>query len=110
MFGFWLLCRRIYYPQQNGYLVIGTLLVLLGLVDDKLDISAMSRLVVIATVSMSAVVALWVIAIPFTDMTLVMFRRLANGQSPLTTDRTHIHHVLLAYGFGAKVVLCVVSL
>lgn len=59
--------------------------------------------------SMKPVTALWIIAIPLMDMTRVMFRRLFNVESPFKADRTHIHHVLLAYGMSSQAVLCVIG-
>ncbi len=61
------------------------------------------------SVSMKPVTALWIIAIPLMDMTRVMFRRLFNVESPFKADRTHIHHVLLAYGMSSQAVLCVIG-
>lgn len=61
------------------------------------------------TVSMNPVTALWVIALPLMDMTLVMFRRMLKGKSPFDADRTHIHHILIASGIPSKVVLFVVA-
>ena len=60
--------------------------------------------------SMKPVTALWIIAIPLMDMTRVMFRRLFNAESPFKADRTHIHHVLLAYGMSSQAVLFIIGL
>ena len=59
--------------------------------------------------SMQPVTALWIIAIPLMDMALVMIRRLIKGQSPFKADRTHIHHILIAYGVSARMTLCAIS-
>lgn len=59
--------------------------------------------------SMQPVTALWIIAVPLMDMALVMIRRLIKGQSPFKADRTHIHHILIAYGVSARMTLCAIS-
>ena len=41
-------------------------------------------------------------AIPIVDTLIVMVRRIRNGKSPFSPDKTHIHHVLLGF-FGKKV-------
>lgn len=43
--------------------------------------------------------ALWLLALPLTDMVAVAAGRIKNNLSPLSPDRTHFHHILMAYGF-----------
>lgn len=45
--------------------------------------------------------ALWLLALPLIDMVAVAAGRIQNRQSPLRPDRTHFHHLLMAYGFSA---------
>jgi len=45
------------------------------------------------------VTAMWFVLLPMTDMVTIIYRRLKRGRSPMTPDRTHIHHVLMRAGF-----------
>ena len=54
------------------------------------------------TVPIPAALCLWIIAIPLTDMTTIIFRRLSSGRSPMAPDRTHLHHILIQAGFSAR--------
>lgn len=47
----------------------------------------------------SPVTSLWLVLLPMTDMFTIMYRRLKRGKSPMSPDRTHIHHMLLRAGF-----------
>lgn len=47
----------------------------------------------------SPVTSLWLVLLPMTDMFTIMYRRLRRGRSPMSPDRTHIHHMLLRAGF-----------
>lgn len=62
------------------------------------------------TVAMRPVTALWIIAIPLMDMVLVMLKRAFKKTSQLKADRSHIHHVLMAFGFTPKQTLAIISL
>ncbi len=53
---------------------------------------------------------LWILAIPITDITCIVIRRLANGRSPLAPDRTHLHHKIMEYGFSARRTLLILIL
>lgn len=48
------------------------------------------------------VTALWIIAIPLTDMAAIILQRIWNGNSAFAADRQHLHHLLLRLGFSAK--------
>jgi UDP-GlcNAc:undecaprenyl-phosphate GlcNAc-1-phosphate transferase len=48
------------------------------------------------------ITALWFVLLPLTDMITLMYRRLKRGKSPLTPDRTHIHHILMRAGFSSR--------
>jgi UDP-GlcNAc:undecaprenyl-phosphate GlcNAc-1-phosphate transferase len=50
--------------------------------------------------SLPPISALWVIVIPLCDTVSLILRRLKAGRSPLTPDRQHLHHLLLAKGFS----------
>ncbi len=47
----------------------------------------------------SPTTSLWLVLLPITDMLTIMYRRIKRGKSPMTADRTHIHHMLLRAGF-----------
>ena len=53
---------------------------------------------------------LWIMAIPITDITVIIIRRLASGRSPLSPDRTHIHHKIMDLGFSARRTLLILIL
>jgi UDP-GlcNAc:undecaprenyl-phosphate GlcNAc-1-phosphate transferase len=47
----------------------------------------------------SAALPLLLLCLPILDTLMVMTQRIAEGRSPFTADRNHIHHKLLALGF-----------
>lgn len=53
-----------------------------------------------ANPALSPVLPLLLLGLPILDTLTVMVGRLARGQSPFHADRTHLHHRLLAAGFG----------
>jgi UDP-GlcNAc:undecaprenyl-phosphate GlcNAc-1-phosphate transferase len=48
----------------------------------------------------SAAVPILLLAIPILDTLSVMAQRIGEGRSPFSPDKNHIHHKLLALGFG----------
>ncbi|WNO07866.1 undecaprenyl/decaprenyl-phosphate alpha-N-acetylglucosaminyl 1-phosphate transferase [Teredinibacter sp. KSP-S5-2] len=58
--------------------------------------------------SFPPVVALWLVFLPFLDMVTIIYRRLVRGSSPLSPDRTHLHHILLRAGYSPREVLCII--
>jgi len=56
------------------------------------------------------VTALWFVAIPMMDMVSTMVRRMRKGQSPFYPDRTHLHHLLMHFGFSAPKSLFIIIL
>ena len=56
----------------------------------------------------SPAAVLWFVLFPVTDMLTIMYRRVKRGRSPMSADRTHIHHILLRAGLNAKATLCLV--
>ncbi|MFT5082012.1 MAG: UDP-GlcNAc:undecaprenyl-phosphate GlcNAc-1-phosphate transferase [Lentisphaeria bacterium] len=46
----------------------------------------------------SPITSLWLVLLPMTDMFTIMYRRIKRGRSPMTPDRTHIHHILMRSG------------
>jgi UDP-GlcNAc:undecaprenyl-phosphate GlcNAc-1-phosphate transferase len=59
------------------------------------------------------VAPLLILAIPIVDTLTVMVRRLMKGKSPFYPDRTHLHHVLLKFGFSKQqtvaIILCMTA-
>jgi UDP-GlcNAc:undecaprenyl-phosphate GlcNAc-1-phosphate transferase len=45
------------------------------------------------------VAPLLVLAVPITDTLTVMIKRMLKGKSPFHADKTHLHHILLKFGF-----------
>ncbi len=94
---------KVFMGDAGSFLVGFTIIWLLVFATQEMTTSHQS------TRSMQPVTALWIVAIPLMDMALVMLRRIVKGRSPFTADRTHIHHVLIAYGIPSKIVLLAVS-
>ncbi|MFZ0255155.1 MAG: undecaprenyl/decaprenyl-phosphate alpha-N-acetylglucosaminyl 1-phosphate transferase [Gammaproteobacteria bacterium] len=59
--------------------------------------------------AMTPVTALWLIALPFYDMTATMLRRIWKGCSPFVGDREHLHHAFLLGGFSPIHVVMILS-
>ncbi|WP_049048044.1 UDP-N-acetylglucosamine--undecaprenyl-phosphate N-acetylglucosaminephosphotransferase [Aeromonas hydrophila] len=55
---------------------------------------------------MYPVTALWLIAVPLTDMISIMVRRVRKGHSPFKPDREHLHHICLRAGLSSHQALC----
>ena len=60
-----------------------------------------------ATVALAAPTALW--AIPILDVTMAILRRKLTGQSIYTTDRGHLHHVILRRGFSGWYTVMIIA-
>lgn len=63
--------------------------------------------------SLAPMTAVWILALPLTDMGTIMVRRLLRGRNPFVGDREHLHHILLAMGlspYRATGALFIVSL
>jgi UDP-GlcNAc:undecaprenyl-phosphate GlcNAc-1-phosphate transferase len=81
---------------------------LIGLLVSNIIIAAsqdISRLV--EGPKIPASLCLWLIAIPITDVTIIIIRRLASGRSPMAPDRTHLHHKIMDHGFSPRRTLLV---
>ena len=50
----------------------------------------------------SFVVPFLVLGLPIFDMTFAVIRRVSKGQSPMSPDRSHVHHRLIDMGFNQK--------
>ena len=69
---------------------------LLGFTVGVLSIRATQNL----TSQVSAAIPILLLAIPILDTLSVMVQRIGEGRSPFSADKNHIHHKLLALGFG----------
>jgi UDP-GlcNAc:undecaprenyl-phosphate/decaprenyl-phosphate GlcNAc-1-phosphate transferase len=49
-------------------------------------------------VGLSAVSAAWIMGLPIIDLCAAVLRRVIAGVTPMTPDRRHVHHLLLALG------------
>lgn len=56
------------------------------------------------------VAPLLILAVPIVDTLTVMTKRIMKGRSPFYPDKTHLHHVLLRFGFSKRqtvaIILC----
>lgn len=55
----------------------------------------------------SPVTALWIAALPIFDLFLSFGRRISKGQSPLSPDREHFHHILQRAGLSDREIVIV---
>jgi len=53
-----------------------------------------------AASQVSAAIPILLLALPILDTLSVMVQRIGEGRSPFSADKNHIHHKLLALGFG----------
>lgn len=58
------------------------------------------RLAMAERPSLAPITAVWILALPLTDMGTIMVRRMLRGKSPFAADREHMHHILLAMGLS----------
>jgi UDP-GlcNAc:undecaprenyl-phosphate GlcNAc-1-phosphate transferase len=59
---------------------------------------------------LSPVAALWICAVPIIDTASLAVRRLAAGRSPFSSDRQHIHHLMLDAGLSVSEVVATLSI
>lgn len=52
------------------------------------------------------VATIWCVTIPVFDTVVVVARRIRSGQSALSADRNHLHHILLDMGMRPRTALC----
>lgn len=79
----------------------------LGLI---LAVLLMSATTMSSHASISAPGILWFVLLPITDMATTIYRRIKAGRSPLSPDRTHIHHILSRAGLNKYQVLFFLSI
>ncbi len=52
----------------------------------------------------------WIIAVPLFDMFSCIARRIADGQTPMSADRKHMHHLLMARGMSPSAAVFTMNL
>jgi len=62
------------------------------------------------TSALSAATPILLLALPILDTLSVMVQRVSEGRSPFSPDKNHIHHKLLALGFGHHEAVMVIYL
>ncbi len=62
------------------------------------------------TSALSAATPILLLALPILDTLSVMVQRVSEGRSPFSADKNHIHHKLLALGFGHHEAVMVIYL
>jgi UDP-GlcNAc:undecaprenyl-phosphate GlcNAc-1-phosphate transferase len=58
---------------------------------------------------LSPIAALWICAVPIIDTASLAIRRLAAGRSPFSSDRMHLHHLMLDAGFSVSEIVTILS-
>lgn len=96
MFNLQIFNGRKVFLGDSGSMLIG-LIVSIAIIGASQDIAWVTE-----TEKIPASLCLWLIAIPITDVTIIIIRRLANGRSPMAPDRTHLHHKIMENGFSAR--------
>jgi UDP-GlcNAc:undecaprenyl-phosphate GlcNAc-1-phosphate transferase len=59
---------------------------------------------------LSPVAVLWICAVPIIDTASLVIRRLAAGRSPFSSDRQHLHHLMLDAGMTVSEIVAILSL
>jgi UDP-GlcNAc:undecaprenyl-phosphate/decaprenyl-phosphate GlcNAc-1-phosphate transferase len=58
---------------------------------------------------LSPVAVLWICAVPIIDTASLAIRRLAAGRNPFSSDRQHLHHLMLDAGLTVSQVVATLS-
>jgi UDP-GlcNAc:undecaprenyl-phosphate GlcNAc-1-phosphate transferase len=101
MFNLQIFNGRKVFLGDSGSMLIGLLISTIVIAASQ-DISRLAE-----GPKIPASLCLWLIAIPITDVTIIIIRRLASGRSPMAPDRTHLHHKIMDHGFSARRTLLV---
>lgn len=56
------------------------------------------------------VVPLLVLAVPIVDTLTVMIRRILQGKNAFQADKSHLHHILLRFGFSSRATVMIIVL
>lgn len=57
--------------------------------------------------ALTPVTALWLLAVPLIDMFSSILRRILAGRPPFSSDREHMHHILLQHGYSKQQVFLI---
>jgi UDP-GlcNAc:undecaprenyl-phosphate GlcNAc-1-phosphate transferase len=68
------------------------------------------RLTKVESGGMPPMAAVWVIGMPLLDTLSIIVRRVAQGRSPLSPDRDHLHYVLLRAGLSVRQTVSILML
>jgi len=68
------------------------------------------RLTRVESGGMPPMAAVWVIGMPLLDTLSIIVRRVAQGRSPLSPDRDHLHYVLLRAGLSVRQTVSILML
>lgn len=79
------------FMGDGGALFLGYMIAILSV------ISPLKRATLVG-----AIVPMLALAVPIFDTVFAMIRRMANGQSIMKADKGHLHHHLMAAGFGQR--------
>lgn len=60
--------------------------------------------------ALSPVAALWICAVPIIDTGSLIVRRAAAGTNPFTSDRQHLHHLMIDAGLSVSQVVVILSI
>lgn len=88
------------FMGDAGSMFLGLILAVL-----LLDVTSKSE-----AVNVNTPAVLWFVLLPLTDMATTIYRRVKAGRSPLSPDRTHVHHILSRAGLSKYQVLFFLSL
>ena len=96
--------RAAVFLGDSGSTMLGAVLAFLTIaLSQRSDIGAVSP------GSLSPVAALWICAVPVIDTGSLIVRRLASGRSPFSSDRQHLHHLMLDAGLSVNQVVVALS-
>ena len=104
MFNLEIFNSRKVFLGDSGSMLIG-LIIALALIGASQETNRLA-----GSPNIPPTLCLWILAIPISDITIIIIRRLANGRSPLAPDRTHLHHKIMEYGFSTRRTLLILIL
>jgi len=91
--------RASVFLGDTGSMMLGLVLVWLSV-----------RLTRVESGGMPPMAAVWVIGMPLLDTLSIIVRRVAQGRSPLSPDRDHLHYVLLRAGLSVRQTVSILML
>lgn len=91
------------FMGDAGSLVLGFLLVVSGIMLIQSAAHTMN-------VSITLGVVIGVLILPVADSIRVYYKRIKNGNSPFTPDRTHIHHLTLHFNISHKMASLLITM